>query len=261
MSSKVLKSLIVTVLIAGVALTAGCGKKTPYIPASVKGAAGGSIATTRYIIESPNVISTCGNIALVREGELIKFFVGDSLEAKLKHASRGKTVMFVNRQQSPYTHFMVDFMIVNGDSVKVGEAAANLPALRNGGEFMTPESYVEPAIDDLTPNRRTLKHIQYKNFIVVHAKVGSIDTVDAKGNRIEKFTINLKNVKFIVDDVNDSVTAILRAMKKDDTEFEGGLQYGMIPSDRHWRESKGFGGTVKIAYFKYMGQEVVLRFN
>jgi hypothetical protein len=169
--------------------------------------------------------------------------------------------MFVNRQASPYVHFMVDYMIVNGESLGVGEAAANLPALRNAGEFPMPESYIQPAIDDLTPNRRTLRHIQYQNFVVIRAKIGTIDTVNAKGERVEKFTINLKNVKFIADDVNESVTAILRAMKKEDTNFEGGLQYGQIPASRQWRESKGFGGTVKIAFFKYMGQEVVLRFN
>lgn len=256
---KLLKLVVVVALLAGI--FAGCqGRRTVYIPASLKGAVEASLSTNNYIIESPNVIGAFGRVAIVREGEVVKFFVGDSLETRL-NSVQAKKALFVRRVATPYVHFIVDFMIAAGDTIKVGEAAANLPALRDAGTFTTPDDYVMVAIDQLTPNRRTLKFIQNKKFLVVGAKVTTTDTTDAKGAKVQKFVINLKNVKFSVEDTNEGVQAILRAMVKEEASFEGGLIYGAIPASREQRESHGNGGTIKIGFFKYMGQMVVLRFT
>jgi hypothetical protein len=258
--SKLLKSLVVVGLLAGI--VAGCGgKKIVYIPASLRDAFEGRLASSRYIIESPNVIGSFGRVALVREGQTVSFFVGDNLDAKLKSMQSKKAAWFVVRNQTPYVFFQVDFILSMGDTVKVGEAAANLPALRDPGDFYTPDSYITVALDDLTPNRRTLKFIQNKNFIVIHGKVGVADTTDEKGAKVRKFTIDLKNVKFEVNPTNEGVSAILTAIQHEDSPFEGGLQYGTIPASRENREKHGIGGNVGIGYFKYMGKMVVLKFE
>ena len=258
--SKLLKSLVLVTILAGV--VAGCGgQKVVYVPASLKDAAEGRLAASKYIIESPNVIGSFGRVALVREGQTVNFFVGDNLDAKLKAMQSKKAAWFVVRNSTPYVYFQVDFILSMGDTVKVGEATANLPALRDPGDFYTPDSYIAVAIDDLTPNRRTLKYIQNKNFVVIHGKVGNIDTVDAKGAKVQKFTIDLKNVKFEVNDTNEGVSAILTAIQHEDSPFEGGLQYGTIPASRESREKHGIGGNVSIGYFKYMGKMVVLKFE
>ncbi|HVO77046.1 MAG TPA: hypothetical protein VMT60_03590 [Candidatus Bathyarchaeia archaeon] len=257
---KLLKSFVVVAILSGIVAGCGGGQKVHYVPSTMKNAFEAKLQTSHYIIESPNVIGMSGRVALVREGDLVVFFIGDSLEAKLKKV-QSKRALFVTRNTTPYVHFMVDFMIAAGDTIKVGEAAANLPALRDAGDFQTPDSYTMVAIDQLTPNRRTLKYIQNKHFLVIGAKVGKTDTTDATGAPVEKFTINLKNVKFAVNPVNEGVSAILRAMQKEESNFEGGLQYGKIPESREQRESHGIGGNVDIGFFKYMGQMVVLKFN
>jgi hypothetical protein len=258
--SKLYKSLMIVALLAGVA--AGCGgQKIVYTPATLKDAAEGRLAISRYIIESPNVIGSFGRVALVREGQTVNFFVGENLDAKYKAMQSKKSAWFVVRNSTPYVHFQVDFILSMGDTIKVGPASANLPSLRDAGDFYTPDSYTEVAIDDLTPNRRTLKYIQNKNFVVIHGKVGTIDTTDAKGAKVQKFTINLKNVKFEVNDPNEGVSAILTAIQHEDSPFEGGLQYGMIPASRESREKHGIGGNINIGYFKYMGKMVVLKFE
>ncbi len=258
--SKLLKSLMAVTLLAGV--MAGCGGgKIVYIPATLKDAAEGRLASNRYIIESPNVIGSFGRVALVREGKTVNFFIGDNLAAKLKAMQSKKAAWFVVRNSTPYVYFQVDFILSMGDTIKVGQASANLPNLRDAGDFYTPDSYVEVAIDDLTPNRRTLKYIQNKSFVVIHGKVGSIDTTDAKGAKVQKFTIDLKNVKFEVNEPNEGVSAILTAIQHEDSPFEGGLQYGTIPASRESRESHGIGGNVSIGFFKYMGKMIVLKFE
>jgi hypothetical protein len=260
--SKHLKSLLVVALCAGTFASCQGGKKVIYTPANLKSAVEGRIANTRYLIESPNVIGAYGRVAVVREGQTMVFFVGDSLEQRLDAIkNKIKVGAFVQRVTTPYVHFQVDFFIADAESLKVGEAAANLPALRDAGEFTTPEDYIMVAIDQLTSNRRTLKYIQNKNFLVIGAKVGQADTTDAKGAKVENLTINLKNVKFVVDDTNEGVRAMLRSIMKEDSNFEGGLQYGAIPTSREEREKHGIGGNVRIGFFKYMNMMVVLKFT
>jgi hypothetical protein len=54
---------------------------------------------------------------------------------------------------------------------------------------------------------------------------------------------------------------MLRAIMKEESNFEGGLQYGVIPASREQREGHGIGGNVRIGFFKYMGKMVVLKFS
>jgi hypothetical protein len=260
--SKLLKSLVIVALLAGVLVSCQGKRRVVYTPANLKSAVEGRIANTRYLIESPNVIGAFGRVAVVREGQTMVFFVGDSLETRLaKVKNKMKVGAFVQRITTPYIHFMVDFMIADAESVKVGEAAANLPALRDAGDFTTPDDYVMVAIDQLTSNRRTLKFIQNKNFLVIRGKIATTDTVDATGAKVEKFTVGLKTVKFVIDDTNEGVQAMLRAIMQEDSYFEGGLVYGTIPASREEREKHGIGGNVRIGFFKYMGKMVVLRFS
>ena len=84
--SKLHKSLVVAILLTGV--LAGCdgNVEETYVLTSLKNAAAGDVVSIgfKYSFDSPNVIGAANNVALVREGNRIEFFIGDGLEAKLK---------------------------------------------------------------------------------------------------------------------------------------------------------------------------------
>jgi len=258
--SKLLKSLVVVAIVAGMLVSCKGQLKETYVVTSIKNAANGTVISAggKYCFEAPNVIGAYGNVALVREGHSIEFFVGDGIEGKLKGVEGKSFAVYARKYFSPYVHFMVDYMVAGTDTIQVGEVAAKLAALRPAGQFTPPEEYIKVAYDKLTPNRMTLKEIEEKKFQVAGAKVGFMQTTDDTGAPVGRFTINLKNVKFFVDEANEGALAILKAMQNENGAFEGGLQYGTIPTSRAERERLGVGGDVKIGYFMYGGNAVVL---
>jgi hypothetical protein len=258
--SKLLKSLVVVALLVGILASCHGQLKETYVVTSIRNAANGTVVSAggKYCFDSPNVIGAFGNVALIREGHAIDFFIGDNIEAKLKNVEGKKYALYVRKYFSPYVHFIIDFMTAGTDTIQVGEVAAKLPALRPMRDFTPPDDYIKIAYDKLTASRLTLKEIQEKKFQVAGAKVGFMQTTDESGASVGKFTINLKNVKFFVNETNDGVLAILKAMQNEDSNFDGGLQYGTIPASRSEREKLGIGGDVKIGYFMYGGNVVVL---
>lgn len=258
--SKLLKSLVVVAILAGMLASCKGQLKETYVVTSIRNAANGTVVSAggKFCFEAPNVIGAVGSIALVREGHAIEFFVGEGIEGKLKDVEGKSFAVYARKYFTPYVHFMVDYIVAGTDTIQVGEVAAQLAALRPAGQFSPPEEYIKVAYDKLTPNRMTLKEIEEKKFQVEGAKVGSMQTTDETGASVSKFTINLKSVKFVVDETNDGALAILKAIQNENGVFDGGLQYGTIPASRAERERLGIGGDVKIGYFMYGGNAVVL---
>jgi len=258
--SKLLKSLVVVALLTGMLASCKGELKETYVVTSLKNAASGSVVSAggKFCFDAPNVIGAYGNVALVREGRSIEFFVGDGIEGKLKGVEGKKIAIYARKYFSPYVHFMVDFMTAGSDTIQIGEVAARLAALRPAGQFTVPDDYIKISQDKLTPNRMTLKEIEEKKFQVAGAKVGFMQTTDETGAPVGRFTVNLKNVKFIINETSDGVLAILKAIQNEDGVFDGGLQYGTIPASRAEREKLGVGGEVKVGYFMYGGNVILL---
>jgi hypothetical protein len=257
--SKLHKFVVVSILLTGVLASCSGKVEETYVLTSLKNAASGSVVSVgfKYSFDSPNVIGIANNVALVREGNEIEFFIGDGLEAKMKGVEGKKFTVATRKYFTPYAHFVVDYVIAGSDTITVGDpAGVKLPLLRPKAQFAVPEEYIAVELNKLTSSALALKEIADKKFKVEDAKL----TVGDVGGGETKVLLQLKNVRFVIDEPNDAMVAICKAMITEGMPFNGGVSYGSVPrGDRATRERLNIGGDVKIGYILYGGNAVMLQ--
>jgi hypothetical protein len=258
--SKLYKSLVIAILLTGILASCQGKVEETYVLTSLKNATNGSVLSIgfKYSFDSPNVIGAAKNVALVREGNEIEFFIGDGLEAKLKGVEGKKFTVAARKYFNPYIHYVVDFLAAGSDTVQVGEpSGTKLPLLRPAAQFTAPEEYESIDLNKITPALGSLNEIREKKFKVNDAAI-TYDEIPEGGASTWYYSINLKNVRFFVDDTNEALLAILDAMKNEGKLFEGGVQYVSTPTSlsRDFREKLKAGGKVKIGYLMYGGNSV-----
>jgi hypothetical protein len=246
--SKLYKSFVIAIL------------EETYVLTSLKNATNGTVLSIgfKYSFDSPNVIGAANNVALVREGNEIEFFIGDGLAAKLKEAEGKKITIATRKYFTPYIHYVVDFLAAGSDTIQVGEpSGVRLPLLRPAAQFNAPEEYESIDLNRITPALGALQEIKEKKFKVDKATV-TFDQVPESGITTQYYSINLKNVRFFVEDTNDVVLAILDAIMKEGKVFVGGIQYTSTPTglSRDFRERLKSGGKIKVGYVMYGGNAV-----
>ncbi len=260
--SKLHKSLMVAILLTGV--LAGCKGKIEetYVLTSLKNAAGGNVVSIgfKYSFDSPNVIGAANNVALVREGNQIEFFVGDGLEAKLKSVEGKQFTVATRKYFTPYIHFVVDYLMSGSDTMMVGDpSGVKLPLLRPESQFAAPEDYVVVELNKITSSALTLKEIADKKFRVENAKIVAEQMPGPTGTELQ-LVMRLKNVGFTVVEPNDAMLAVIKAVMKENKPFNGGVSYGAVPrSDRALREKLNIGGDVKVGYILYGGNAIMIQ--
>lgn len=253
--------VIIVLAIAGIlsSFLVGCGGKLEdtYIKTTLKDAARGDIVSPgfKYSFDTPNFIGGARNVALVREGNIIEFFVGDGLADKVRALSGKQFVVHARKYFTPYIHFMVDYIVAGSDTISVGEVAVKLPNTRVSSQFTVPEEYETVNTDKITPSLPDLRAIEDKKFKVQSAGV-SFDDIGGVSN----YTLNLKNVRFFIQEENDAILAIMDAIRSEGKTFEGGVHYVSSPTSlaRDLRERNRFGGNVKIGYVIYGGNACVV---
>jgi hypothetical protein len=258
--SKLHKSLVVAILLTGILASCHGKVEETYVLTSLKNATNGTVLSVgfKYSFDSPNVIGVANNVALVREGNEIEFFVGDGLEAKMKGVEGKKFTMATRKYFSPYIHYVVDYVVAGSDTVQVGEpAGVKLPLLRPAAQFSAPEDYESIDLNKITPALPALNEIKEKKFKVDNAMI-THDQIPEGGTSTWYYSINLKNVRFFVDETNDAALAVLGAMMNEGRLFEGGIQYTSTPTSlsRDFREKLKAGGKIKIGYIMYGGNSV-----
>jgi hypothetical protein len=260
--SKLYKFLVIAIILTGV--LAGCKGKVEetYVLTSLKNAASGDVVSIgfKYSFDSPNVIGAANNVALVREGNRIEFFIGDGLEAKLKGVEGKQFAVAARKYFTPYIHFVVDYLWAGSDTIQVGEpAGVKLPLLRPEAQFTAPEEYITVELNKLTSSALTLKEIAEKKFKVENAKIAAEQLPGGNGDE-SKLVLRLKNVGFTIDETNDAMLAVLKAIMTENKPFNGGVIYGAVPrSDRAMREKYDLGGDVKIGYILYGGNAIMIQ--
>jgi hypothetical protein len=258
--SKLYKSCVTAIVLMGILASCHGKVQETYVVTSLRNAARGDVVSIgfKYAFESPDVIGMANDFALVREGNEVEFFVGDGLQAKLKEVEGKKFVMDVRKYFSPYTHFIVDYLVAGSDTITVGEpGSSKLPLLRPASQFTAPEEYETIDLAKLTPALPSLNEIRDKKFKVTGAKI-SYDQAQEGGTSTWTYAINLKNVRFFIDETNDAMLAVLNAMMNEGKPFDGGVQYVSDPHtlSREYREKMKTGGKVKIGYVMYGGNAV-----
>jgi len=260
--SKLYKSLVVAILLTGVLASCSGKMEDTYVLTSLKNAAGSGVVSVgfKYSFDSPNFIGVANNVALVREGNEIEFFVGDGLEAKMKGVEGTKFTVATRKYFTPYIHFVVDYVMTGSDTIMVGEpSGVKLPLLRPESQFTAPEEYISVDLNKLTSSALTLKEVAEKKFKVENAKIATSEMPGASGAET-KLVLQLKNVRFVIDEQNDALLAICKAIMTEGKAFNGGVSYGTVPrSDRAMREKLNIGGDVKIGYILYGGNAVMIQ--
>lgn len=255
--SKLFKFLAVTVILSS--FIAGCGGQLEdtYIQTTLRDAARGDVvsANFKYSFDTPNMIGAAKNVALVREGSIIEFFVGDGLADKAKALEGKKFVVHARKYFTPYIHFMVDYIVSGADTIQVGEVATKLPNTRPIAQFTAPEDYEMLDTSRLSSSLGDLRGIVDKSFKIEGAGI----TFDRIGD-LSGYMLNLKNVRFLLEEENDAMLAILSAIMNEGKTFDGGVRYVSTPTSlsRDLREGNKFGGNVKIGYILYGGNACLI---
>jgi hypothetical protein len=258
--SKLHKSLVVAILLTGVLASCKGNVDETYVLTSLKNAAAGDVVSIgfKYSFDSPNVIGAANNVALVREGNRIEFFIGDGLEAKLKGVEGKQFTAATRKYFTPYIHFVVDYLISGSDTIMVGEpSGVKLPLLRPEAQFVAPEEYVVVELNKITSSALTLKDITDKKFKVENAKI-----VSEQIGTESKLVMKLKNVGFTIEEPNDAMLAVLKAVMNESKPFNGGVSYGSVvrsESARTMREKMNIGGEVKIGYILFGGNAIMIQ--
>lgn len=253
--SRFLKSLLIVAILSG--FIAGCGGSVDetYVMVSLREATRGDVLSPgfKFSFDKPNFVAVHKNVGLVREGNLIEVFVGDGLEEELGKAAGGRFTTLARKFFEPVIHFNVDYLVMGADSIIVGipyEAA--IPNMLKMRDFNT-DDFIEVDLDKLSSNRLTLKEIQDTKFKVTNAKI----MYEMIGEEMQ-YTLHLPNVRFVIEEPEDDIILVLKALINEDFYFTGGVTYGSIPSQT-MRRTTDAGGYVKIDYMAYGSRYIVVR--
>jgi len=251
--SRFFTIILLTALLSGI--IAGCGGKVEdtYIMTTVREATRGNLLSPgfKFGFDSPNFISAHKNLAMVREGNLIEFFSGEGIEAKLAQVGGKKVTVGARKLFNPLIHFTVDFLFAGGDTILVGEPyEVALPTLMRTNEFAK-DDFIEVDLAALTTNRLKLKPIQNEKFLVDKGVI-MFEEIESGGEMSMFYTLHLPNVRFIIDEPSDEIQLVLKACMGENMYFDGGVSYGSIAS-RGMREGMNVGGMVKIEFVNYSG--------
>lgn len=252
--SKLFSTLAVATLIAG--LLAGCGGELEetYMMVSIREAGHGQVPSSgfKFGFDTPKFIAADGDLALVREGNLIEFFTGQDIENKIKMVEGRKYTVCARKMFSPMVHFTVDCFVAGGDTIKVGEPyGVAFPAIIKGFDE---GEYEGIDVASLGPSTAKLGDIFNTKFIVEKATV-TYEEVQWLGDPEMAFVLNLPNIRFIVDDPAPEMELVLKAFMNERLYFDGGVKYGDRPatSTRTYRERTMIAGPVKLEYIRYGG--------
>jgi hypothetical protein len=252
--SKVISTVLATVLAAG--LIAGCGGKLneTYQMVTIREAGHSQIASPgfKFGFDTPDFIAADGDLALVREGNLIEFFTGIDIENKIKLVEGKKFIVGARKIYSPITHFAVDFFVVGGDTIEVGEPyAVTFPPMIKGFDD---GEYEDIDISALSPETAKLKDIFNTKFKIEKAVV-THEEVDWAGNTAMVYVLNFPNVRFFIEEVAPEMELVLKAFMAEDIYFDGGVSFGDRPStsSRDYRVRTKIAGPVKLEYMRYGG--------
>ena len=260
--SKLHKSLVVAIILTSVLASCKGNIEETYVLTSLKNAASGDVVSIgfKYSFDSPNVIGAANNVALVREGNRIEFFIGDGLEAKMQGVEGKKFTIAARKYFNPYIHFVVDYLMSGSDTIMVGDpSGVKLPLLRPESQFTAPEEYIVVELNKITSSALTLKEIAEKKFRVENAKI-VVEEMPGPDGTESKLVMRLKNVGFTIEESNDAMLAVMKAIMNENKPFNGGASYGAVPrSDRAVRERLNVGGDVKIGYILYGGNAIMIQ--
>ena len=257
---KVVYSLLAAFLVAG--MIAGCGGELEetYTRATVREANFEGIPSPgfKFSFESPEIIVAEGDIAIVREGNLLEFFTGRGLSEEVKGLS-GNYIIGVTKKFNPMVHYQVDWIAQGQDSTFIEPSGTGiLPKVTKEG--FDKSVFEDIDLSELDYSTRTTSDIIETKFKIPEASV-TYEETRYDGDPEMTYLLNLENVSFIVENIGDHGELMLKALMNEGFYFKGGVEFGSRPSTsiRNYRRANDIAGKVTIHYVEFGGKTIPLQ--
>jgi hypothetical protein len=239
-------------VVAFIPACSGEGDADPYALVTLHQATQGKVVSKgfKYRLENPKIEVMNDHLALIREGGLVEFISGRSLEGKLEGIS-GDIQLCVVKEYSPFIHFRVEKIYTEMDTVFISQAGAiSYPKITNADEFSS-EGYAESSIDRFPYNKTAfLKDQVDKQFYVTC----QVMMEEEEGESF--FVLAGENSKIRLMDPPDGIALMLKMLIKNNYSFEGGFTFSEYEENFPYRKSTGIVGTGDISFVKY-GKSVI----
>jgi hypothetical protein len=245
------------IVVLAVGVFAGCSGELEetYTQVTLREAdfAGIKSAGYKFSFDTPAFVASKANAAIIREGNLLDFLVGEGLGNEIPVLKGKKYSVGVTKRFKPFVHYNVDFIVAGQDTTYINAPTENvLPNLVKGFDD---SPYEEIPLDGLTFSTRSTKEIIDTKFKVNKALI-TYEEISYDGEPVMAFLLNLKNVSFIVDSPNENVAFMLKALMNENLYFKGGVNFGDRPSEstRNYRRINHIGGKITVDYVEYAGE-------
>lgn len=257
---KVLYSLVAAFLV--LSMISGCGGELEetYTRASIREANFEGIPSPgfKFSFDSPDIVSSKGDLAIAREDNLLEFFTGQGLADKFEKMQGGKYVVGVTKKFNPMVHYQVDFITRGTDTLFVEPAGTGvLPKVTKEGYDKS--VFEEVDLGALNYSTRTTSEIIDTKFKIPQAEI-TYEEVRYDGEPEMAYLINLENVSFIVNDPGEHAKLMLNSFINEGFYFKGGVGFGSRPSTstRNYRRANDIGGKVTLYYVEFGGKTIPL---
>ena len=236
-------------------LAAGCSKKgevDPYALVTLRQATQDAVVSKgfKYRFENPQVVELNDHLGLIREGNLIEFISGRSLQGRLENIS-GDFQLCVVKEYSPFVHFRVEKIYTETDTVFISQAGGiNYPKVTKADEF-THTSFEDFDIDRFPYNRTAFLKDQVDKKFYVTCNVEEIKEEDQTF-----FVLAGENTKLKVADPTDGIALMLKMLKANNYPCECGFTFTEMEESFPYRKRTGIVGSVEVDFVKY-GQTVI----
>lgn len=228
------------------------GEVDPYALVTLRQATQGSVVSKgfKYRFENPQVLQVNDHLGLIREGNLIEFISGRSLQGRLASLS-GNFQLCVVKEYSPFVHFRVEKIYTEVDTVFISQAGGlSYPSIHNAEGFE--HSDFEDFTVDRFPVNRTafLKDQVDKKFFVTC----SVEEIEEDGEKF--YVLAGESSRLKVVEPSDGIAVMLKLLMASNYPFEGGFTFNEMEENFPYRKRTGIVGSVEVNFVKY-GRTVV----
>jgi hypothetical protein len=239
--------ILSVLVVAFIPACSGGGDVDPYALVTLHQATHGKVVSKgfKYRFENPSILAMNDHLGLIREGGLIEFISGRSLESKLDGVS-GDIQLCVVKEYSPYVHFRVEKIYTGTDTVFISQAGAiSYPKISKAEEY-TPTGYAEFSVDRFPFNKTAFLKDQVDKKFAVTCQV-----MEEEEEGETFFVLAGKESKLKITEPTDGISLMLKMLHKNNYSFEGGFTFTEYEENFPYRKSTGIVGTVEIEYIKY----------
>ena len=253
MFKNIVLNAVIAALLASLLVACGESSETdPYPQVTLQEVTRGMVVSKgmKYKFDNPEVIALNRNLGLIREGNLVEFISGRSLEDKLAGKLGDNFQLAVVKEYSPYVHFKVEKIFTDIDTTFMTQSGAILyPKIWKMDEFGV-DGFEETNLDNIPYNRTgALRQLVDKKIRVT----GKITREMEEGNAF--YVIHGANAMFRVADITDGIGLFLKICAEKGYVFEGGITLTEVEAYGDRMKSK-VAGTIAVQYIKY-GDKII----